>query len=79
MKTEKLILDNKARLKCEMYQNEDATVDITYGLYSEYEKGKPHYNHKLCKKASGELFDRCAVLVNQGLMQWSNKEIKNYK
>lgn len=60
---------------CEMYQSEMATVEITYGLYSEYQKGRPHYKYKLCEKAAKELWDKCAILVNQGDMHWTNKPL----
>ena len=61
---------------CEMYKSELATVEITYGLYSEYQKGRPHYNHKLCGKAAKELWDKCAILVNQGDMHWTKKPLQ---
>jgi len=54
-----------------MYQSEPATVIITYGLYEEYKKGRPHYTHKLCSKAAKELWDNCDIYVNQGLMHWN--------
>ena len=62
-------------IKCEMYPDEDATVEITYGLYSEYKGGKPHYNHKLCQRGANELWEKCKPLVNLGDMHWKNKEI----
>jgi len=61
--------DNKM---CEIYQSEPATVEITYGLYSNQ---KEHNKHNLCDKAAKELWDKCATLVNNGLMHWSNKKI----
>ncbi len=60
-----------------MYQDQDATVEITYGLYLEYKKGRPYYKHNLCEKAAKELWDKCNILVNLGDMYWSNKIIKN--
>jgi hypothetical protein len=60
---------------CEWYPNELATVELTYGLYSEYQKGRRHNVHKLCIKASKELFEKCAPLINSGYMHWVNKPL----
>lgn len=61
--------------KCVVYPNEDATVEVTYGLYSEFNAGRPHYVHKLCAKAAEELWEKSKILVNQGDMHWSNKSL----
>jgi len=62
-------------IMCEIYPKEKAIVEVTYGLYSEYEKGRPYWNHKLCNKAADELWQKCSHLVSQGFMYWSNKQI----
>lgn len=58
---------------CEMYPTELAMVEITYGLVSEYEKGRPHYKHNLCTKGALELWAKCNDLIKENLMYWSNK------
>lgn len=60
---------------CEIYKNEIATTQVTYGLYEEYKKGRHHYSHNLCDLAAKELWDKCSAMVNNGLMHWSNKSI----
>lgn len=62
---------------CIVYKNEKATIEVTYGLYSEYKKGRPHYVLNLCQKASNELWEKCSTVVNHGLMHWSNKQLTN--
>lgn len=65
---------NDMMIKCEIYQDEEATVEVTYGLYSEYKKGRPHYVHNLCQQAAKELWDTdIHMLVNMGKMHWTNK------
>jgi hypothetical protein len=60
---------------CVVYPTEKATVNVIYGLYSEFKKGRPHYNINLCNKAALELWEDCSVLVNNGLAHWVNKAI----
>ena len=73
--SDKADVSRSLKAYCEMYQSELATVEVTYGLYSEYQKGRKHYKHKLCYKAAKELWDKCAILVNQGDMHWTNKPL----
>jgi len=63
-----------------MYPTEKATVKITFGLYSEHKKGRPHYTHYLCEKAAKKLWDECEAAVNLGFMhlkieKYNGKEI----
>jgi hypothetical protein len=63
------------KIYCEIYPDQEAVVEVTYGLYSEFSKGRPHYKHNLCIKASKELWDKSSILVNSGEMHWKNKSI----
>jgi hypothetical protein len=60
-----------------MYQDKNASVEVTYGLYSEYKKGRPYYNHKLSDVAAKELWEQCKDLIKENLMYWNNKPISN--
>ncbi len=62
-------------LMCVVYRDKIAEVNVIYGLYSEYEKGRPHYNLNLSWKAADELWEKSSTLVNLGLCHWSNKPI----
>jgi hypothetical protein len=61
-------------IKCEQYKEEKATVKVTYGLFSEYKKGRPYYTHNLCDKAAKELYERCKGSINEMLMYWKNEK-----
>ena len=69
---------------CQLYPDNVATVKVTYGLYSEYEKGRPHYVYYLCEKAHEELWNgrkptgdrvNLKVLVNLGLAHYVAEKI----
>lgn len=62
-------------MNCEVYQQNEATVKITYGLYSEFAKDRPYYVHFLSEKASLELWDKCKILIAENLMYWKNEPI----
>jgi hypothetical protein len=64
------------KIKCEIYLTEEATVQVTYGMYSSFREGIPHYKHSLCQKAANELWEKCKTLVNIGDMHWVNKPIE---
>lgn len=62
-------------MRCEMYRNELATVQVTYGLYSERENAREHYKHNLSDRAAAELFKKCHDLIKENLMYWHNRPL----
>jgi len=47
-----------------------ATANVIYGLYSEYEKGRPHHVLDVCSEHLQELGKRCKPAVAVGLMHF---------
>lgn len=64
-------------MNCEIYPKELAIVKVTYGLFSEYNKGRPHYIHYLSNKGSIKLWNLCSILVSSGKMYWKNEKINS--
>lgn len=62
-------------VKCAIHDNNPATVNIIYGLYDEYKKGRPHYNINLCDICANELWDKSKSAIQVQLMHWVNKSI----
>lgn len=60
---------------CMMYPNQPATVKVTYGLYSEFMNGRPHYVVYLCEQGSNELWEKCKDAIKENLMYWKNEKI----
>lgn len=62
-----------------MYKDETATIKVTYGLFSEHEKGRAHYTYNLCDKAAKEIYKKCEGEIKEMLMYWKNETLPPYE
>ena len=62
----------KVKPSCEIsgHQNVEAFGHVTWGLYSEYQRGRPHQAAHLCQECSDELWEKSKALVNLQLMHY---------
>lgn len=56
-------------MKCECCSAK-ATTHVTYGLYSEHEKGRPHHELNVCPQHLEELGKKCKPAVAVLLMHF---------
>lgn len=65
-------------MTCEHHEcRATVTSRILYGLYSEYEKGRPHHSVNLCEMHQKELWGKSQGLVSTGLMHWEQDTLKD--